>query len=177
MGNMATNYRNPSTGSSSPFAPISSARQRSRRRARRTINSKRQVGRVADWRKYVLRVPPSDWVLVYDCETRTAPDQRLRFGAYQLRYKGQVWERGAFYEPEVLTPDELAIFRQCMAEEEANSDGERIRMLTRAAFVDGGLLRVRLRRRRANRRFQPPLRPFSARHPSRQRPAQHAGRI
>jgi len=94
-----------------------------------------QAGRAVDWRKYVPRVPPSDWVLVYDCETRTAPDQRLRFGTYQLRYKGQIWERGAFYEPEVLTPDELAILRKVMAEEEANSDGERVRLLTRTAFV------------------------------------------
>ena len=54
--------------------------------------------RVGDWTP--LRVPPSDWVLVFDCETRTTPDQRLRLGAYQLRYKGQVWERGAFLEPE-----------------------------------------------------------------------------
>ena len=48
------------------------------------------------------RTPPSEWVLVFDCETRTTPDQRLRFGAYQLRYRGQIWERGAFYEPGVL---------------------------------------------------------------------------
>jgi hypothetical protein len=95
-----------------------------------------QAGRAVDWRKYVLRVPPSDWVLVCDCETRTTPDQRLRFGAYQLRYEGQVWERGAFYEPEVLTPDDLAVLRQVMADEEANADGERVRLLTRAAFAD-----------------------------------------
>ena len=74
--------------------------------------------------------------MVFDCETRTTPDQRLRFGAYQLRYKGQVWERGAFYEPDVLSADELAVLRQVMADEEANSDGERIRLLTRAEFVD-----------------------------------------
>src|SRR5271170_6336198 len=95
-----------------------------------------QAGRAVDWRKYVLRVPPSDWVLVYDCESRTTPDQRLRFGAYQLRYKGQIWERGAFYEPEALAPDELAILHQCIANEEADSDGERVRLLTRTAFVD-----------------------------------------
>src|SRR5271166_1257484 len=95
-------------------------------------------GRAVDWRKHVQRVPPSDWVLVFDCETRTTPDQRLRFGAYQLRYKGQVWERGAFYEPEpgVLTPDELTILRQVMADEEAKSDGERTCLRTRAEFVD-----------------------------------------
>src|SRR5208282_15681 len=66
-------------------------------------------GRAGDWKKYVQRVPPSDWVLVFDCETRTKPDQRLRFGAYQLRYKGQIWERGAFYEPKVLAREEIAI--------------------------------------------------------------------
>jgi hypothetical protein len=54
------------------------------------------------WKKSAPRAQPSDWVLIFDCESRTTPDQRLRFGAYQLRYKGQVWERGGFYEPEVL---------------------------------------------------------------------------
>jgi len=95
-------------------------------------------GRVGDWNKYPPRVPPSDWVLVFDCETRTTPDQRLRFGAYQLRYKGQVWESGAFFEPEpqVLPPNELAILRQVMADEEAKSDGERVRLLTRTEFID-----------------------------------------
>jgi hypothetical protein len=62
-----------------------------------------------NWRDLAPRATPSDWVLVFDCETRTTPDQRLRLGAYQLRYKGQVWECGAFYEPEVLAPEELAI--------------------------------------------------------------------
>ena len=102
----------------------------------KVAQNKTPGGRAVDWRKYVQRVPPSDWVLVFDCETRTTPDQRLRFGAYQLRYKGQIWERGAFYEPDVLTADELAILRQVMADEEAKSDGERIRLRTRAEFVD-----------------------------------------
>ena len=97
-----------------------------------------QAVRAGDWRNHVPKVAPSDWVLIFDCETRTTPDQRLRFGAYQLRYKGQVWERGAFYEPEpgVLTPDELTILRQVMADEEAKSDGERTCLRTRAEFVD-----------------------------------------
>ena len=92
--------------------------------------------RAVDWRQSVPRVTPSDWVLVFDCESRTTPDQRLRFGAYQLRYKGQVWERGTFYEPEVLEPEELSILRQCIAEEEDRSDEARIRLRTRAEFVD-----------------------------------------
>jgi hypothetical protein len=60
-----------------------------------------------DPRDYYPHIPPSDWVLVFDCETRTTPDQRLRIGAYQL-----------------------------MEEEIAASAGERIRVLTRAEFVD-----------------------------------------
>ena len=92
-------------------------------------------GRV-NWRDLAPRTTPSDWVLVFDCETRTTPDQRLRFGGYQLRYKGEISERGAFYEPDVLTEDELAILRQFIAEEELNSDGERICLRTRAEFVD-----------------------------------------
>ena len=89
-----------------------------------------------NWRDLAPRATPSDWVLVFDCETRTSPDQRLRFGGYQLRYKGEVWERGAFYEPDVLSEDELAILRQFIAEEDSNSDGERICLRTRAEFVD-----------------------------------------
>ena len=34
------------------------------------------------------RTPPSDWVLVFDCETTTTPDQKLKFGTYQLRHQG-----------------------------------------------------------------------------------------
>jgi hypothetical protein len=89
-----------------------------------------------NWRDLTPRTTPSEWVLVFDCETRTTPDQRLRFGGYQLRYKGEIWERGAFYEPDVLTEDEFAILRQFIAEEESNSEGERIRLRTRAEFVD-----------------------------------------
>jgi hypothetical protein len=101
----------------------------------KVAKSKIPGGRAVDWRKYAPRVRPSDCVLVFDCETRTTPEQRLRFGAYQLRYKDQVWERGAFYEPDVLTADELAILEQVIADEQADSDGERIRLLTRTAFI------------------------------------------
>jgi hypothetical protein len=82
------------------------------------------------------RATPSDWVLVFDCETRTTPDQRLRFGGYQLRYKGQVNERGAFYEPDVLSEDEIAILHQVMDDEKSNSDGVPISLRTRAEFVE-----------------------------------------
>jgi hypothetical protein len=89
-----------------------------------------------NWRDHVTRTAPSDWVLVYDCESRTTPDQRLRFGGYQLRYKGQIWERGAFYEPDVLSEDELAILQQVVDDERSNSDGVPIYLRKRAEFVD-----------------------------------------
>jgi len=63
------------------------------------------------------------------------PDQRLRFGAYQLRYKGEIWERGAFYEPDVLSDDEIATLRQVIDGEASISD-ERVALRTRAEFVD-----------------------------------------
>jgi hypothetical protein len=89
-----------------------------------------------NWRELAPRTTPSEWVLVFDCETRTTPDQRLRFGGYQLRYKEEIWERGAFYEPDVLSTDELAILRRFIEDEQSNSDGERVCLKTRAEFVD-----------------------------------------
>ena len=82
------------------------------------------------------RMTPSDWVLVFDCETRTTPDQRLRFGAYQLRYKGQVWERGASMSPMFSATMSSLSFANVIADEEATSDGERVCLRTRAEFVD-----------------------------------------
>ena len=89
-----------------------------------------------NWRELAPRTTPSDWVLVFDCETRTSPDQRLRFGGYQLRYKGQVWERGAFYEPDVLSENEIEVLRQVIDDEKSNADGVANYLRTRAEFVD-----------------------------------------
>ena len=79
---------------------------------------------------------PTDWVLILDCETRTTPDQRLRFGTYQLRHEGQIFQRGAFFEPEVLSAREQATLQKVMAEEKANSDDGHVYVLTRAEFVE-----------------------------------------
>jgi hypothetical protein len=94
-----------------------------------------------NWRDLAPRTTPSDWVLVFDCETRTTPYQRLRFGSYQLRYKGQVKERGAFYEPDVLSNDEIAILQQGSDDERSNSDGVPVYLRKRAEFVDEILYR------------------------------------
>jgi hypothetical protein len=94
-----------------------------------------------NWRELAPRTTPSDWVLVFDCETRTTPDQRLRFGGYQLRYKGEIWERGAFYEPDVLSEDEIATLQQIIDDERSNSDGVPIHLRKRSEFVDETLYR------------------------------------
>jgi hypothetical protein len=93
-----------------------------------------------NWRHLAPRTTPSDWVLIFDCETCTTPDQRLRFGGYQLRYKGEVWESGAFYEPHVLSEDEVAILQQVIDDGRSNFDVP-IYLRTRAEFVDEILYR------------------------------------
>jgi hypothetical protein len=96
----------------------------------------RRPGRRKGFAGKPSRDPPSDWVLVFDCETRTTPDQRLRFGAYQLRNEGRLFELGFFYEPDVLTDDDLRVLTEVKAELEAKSEGERVRLLTRERFVE-----------------------------------------
>ncbi len=105
-------------------------------RAYVTREDKGSGKRKGRWNK-PLRDAPSDWVLVFDCETRTTPDQRLRFGAYHLRNKGRLFELGFFYEPEVLTDKDLSVIGEVRAELEAKSEGERVRLLTREEFVEG----------------------------------------
>jgi hypothetical protein len=105
-------------------------------KAKKSKGEEKPGQRPAGKKQFPPRIPPSDWVLVFDCETRTTPDQRLRFGAYQFRNKGRLFERGAFYEPEVLSAKDLTVLSKVLAEELETSDGERVRLLTRAQFVD-----------------------------------------
>jgi hypothetical protein len=104
-------------------------------KAKKSKGDEKRGQRPAGKKQFPPRIPPSDWVLVFDCETRTTPDQRLRFGTYQLRNKGRLFERGALYEPEVLSVEDLALLSQVVAEEAETSDGERVRLLTRDQFV------------------------------------------
>ena len=108
-------------------------------KAKRSKGEEKPGQRPAGKKQFPPRIPPSDWVLVFDCETRTTPDRRLRFGAYQLRNKGRLFERGAFYEPEVLSAEDLTVLSKVVEEESETSDGERVRLLTRDQFVDSVL--------------------------------------
>ncbi len=76
---------------------------------------------------------PSEWSVTFDTETTTDTSQRLRVGAYQVRYHDDLFESGFFHEPGELTPAELDTLTSFCAEE-----GHR--MLTRSEFVDEVLL-------------------------------------
>jgi hypothetical protein len=107
-------------------------------KAKKSKGEEKRDQRPAGAKQFPPRIPPSDWVLVFDCETRTTPDQRLRFGAYQLRNKGRLFELGLFYEPElgVLTDGDMQVLAEARGELEVKSEGERVRLLTRGQFVD-----------------------------------------
>lgn len=87
------------------------------------------------------RPPPSEWVLIFDCETRTTPDQHLRFGAYQLRFRGRLWERGVFYDADGLGDSDVKTLAELMKLQRPGSDGERMFLRTRESFVSEVLLK------------------------------------
>lgn len=61
-------------------------------------------------------VGPSEWVLVFDCETFTDQAQQLRFGCSRL-YAGPVLHRAAvFYDPGSVTDEELDVLKQTAAD-------------------------------------------------------------
>ena len=73
---------------------------------------------------------PSNLTLVFDCETSTDAAQRLRFGAYQIRKGDRLHERGLFYEPDALSPEEVNMLSRW-------TSANQLRLLTRAEFVEG----------------------------------------
>jgi hypothetical protein len=75
------------------------------------------------------RPTPSEWVLVFDTETTTDAGQGFRFGSYQARRDGALYEAGLFYELDALTAAELTVL-------EAHAGANDLRLITRAAFVE-----------------------------------------
>lgn len=51
---------------------------------------------------------PSDWTLIFDCETTTDPSQKLWFGTYQFRKHGELMESGLFYDANNIAAGEYA---------------------------------------------------------------------
>ena len=97
----------------------------------------KSVSKRPPWRSE--RISPQPWVLIFDCETRTTPDQQLRFGIYQLRHHGRLVQRGAFHDPTLGRAD-LEVLTREVANEQPGEDGERIFLLTRQEFIERVLL-------------------------------------
>ncbi len=51
---------------------------------------------------------PSEWALVFDCETTIDAAQRLRVGFFQVRKSDELMREGVFYDPEALSEADLA---------------------------------------------------------------------
>lgn len=52
---------------------------------------------------------PSDEAVIFDTETTTDHRQNVRIGTYQIRKRYHLTEKGIFYEPGRLAPDEMAL--------------------------------------------------------------------
>src|SRR6185312_4705675 len=81
------------------------------------------------------KVPASPWAVLFDTETTTDAGQALRFGTYQVRKGGELHEAGIFFDPEGVTPDELARLR-------AYANENDLELLTRDQFADQVFYRI-----------------------------------
>jgi hypothetical protein len=58
----------------------------------------------------------SEWTLIFDTETTVDAAQRLRIGAYQFRNRDELDEGGLFYDPAIISEEELSLLRRVAAE-------------------------------------------------------------
>src|SRR5260370_42124296 len=72
---------------------------------------------------------PSKWILIFDTETTNDAAQRVKIGAYQLRYGDQLKDRGVFFDSDALTKRELATLRRYAKE-------HGVKLLTLAEFIE-----------------------------------------
>jgi hypothetical protein len=73
--------------------------------------------------------------VTFDTEITTDPSQRLRFGACQVRDRGELLERGVFHVEDMPRAD-LKVLRASFDEEVPTDAGERLRFLSRSEFVE-----------------------------------------
>jgi hypothetical protein len=71
----------------------------------------------------------SPWAIVFDTETTTGPEQALRFGTYQVRNNGVLFEAGIFYDAEGVSAAELDVVGR-------HAQANDLRFLTRDEFAD-----------------------------------------
>lgn len=60
---------------------------------------------------------PSEYTLILDCETTVSPDQRLRFGFFQVRRHDDMIAEGIFFDPTALSASEQALLHDYAAEQ------------------------------------------------------------
>ena len=100
---------------------------------------------ILNLRAYLQQPPPRAWhsdrkwdsqfSVTFDTETTTDPSQRLRFGAYQVRHRDKLIERGVFYATDLPAGD-LDVLRATFAQVEPTEAGEVLMLRTRAEFVE-----------------------------------------
>lgn len=78
---------------------------------------------------------PSEWTLIFDCETTTDAAQALKFGVYQVRKGSELWEAGLFLNPETLTRREILVIRSFATK-------NNYACMTAAEFVENVFFRI-----------------------------------
>lgn len=89
-----------------------------------------QSRKIGKWTRKAL-ASPSNEALIFDCETTSDHAQSLRFGTYQCRKRGELKERGIFYEPS--NPSALTELDICAIRSYAKKHGLVVR--TKSDFV------------------------------------------
>lgn len=74
-------------------------------------------------------IGPSEYTLIFDCETTIDERQSLRFGAYQVRKSSELWEAGIFINPPTLSKSEIREIWKFV-------DGRNYRFMTVAEFIE-----------------------------------------
>jgi hypothetical protein len=83
---------------------------------------------------------PSDWALVFDCETSRDLSLRLRVGCYQVRKKGRLRSSGLFVDEDALSEADRAVIGGYAAE-------RGLTVSSRAEFVEQVFMRYAVFRR------------------------------
>ena len=86
-----------------------------------------------------VRVWTSGITVIFDTETATDPSQRLRFGAYQVRDRGELIEAGLFHADNADVED-LASLRSAHGELPAQ-EGVALALISRAEFVERAIFK------------------------------------
>jgi SIR2-like domain len=76
-------------------------------------------------KRWAKPAPASEWTLIFDTETTVNAAQRLRIGAYQFRKGDELDEAGLFYDPTIVSEEEVRLLRRFCGE-----GGHKLRTVT-----------------------------------------------